>query len=520
MNNFSTSELPDGTLAAEVLRGAAAYPSTALVWASESHPAEATLGDLVVDARLVAAALQRRGVGAGDVVAVQLPNWYEGAVAQAAVALCGAVLLPVIQIYGPHEVGFILRQSQAVAYFLPGEWRGRDYAGMLADIGELPDLRTTVVVAERAPAGAISWDELIAETGEAYSVPDLDPSALAMLVYTSGTTAEPKGVQHSHATLLAEVNSATMLRSAGPGAVNLAVFPSGHVAGLLGLLRILVLGTPTVLMDVWDAHLGAELIDKYSVVSSVGAPVHLAALLAERDRGFASLDTLADYMVGAASVPPSLVSRADDAGIAAYRCYGSSEHPTISSGDPGDPAVKRATTDGRVLPGNEVRFVDDDGEDVPAGHEGEIVTRGPELFVGYRDAALNAESFLPGRWFRTGDIGRMDADGFLTITDRKKDVIVRGGENLSSKEIEDILATHPKVAEVAVVAFPDDRYGERVCAFVVPAEGATLDLAEVIEHFRLSGVARQKTPERLEVVAALPRTAAGKIQKFALRAQL
>jgi cyclohexanecarboxylate-CoA ligase len=520
VNDFPSSESTGETLAAAVLRGAATYPSTALVWASESRPAESTLSELVADARRVAAALQRRGVGPGDVVAVQLPNWYEGAVAQAAVALCGAVLLPVVQIYGPREVGFILRQSGAVAYFVPGEWRGRDYAAMLPELGELPALHSTVVVGGPPPAGAIAWDELLAAPGEAYSVPDIEPSALAMLVYTSGTTAEPKGVQHSHATLLAEVYSATMLRGAGPGAVNLAVFPSGHVAGLLGLLRILVLGTPTVLMDVWDAHLGAELIDKYCVVSSVGAPVHLAALLAERDRGFASLDTLADYMVGAASVPPSLVSRADAAGIAAFRCYGSSEHPTISSGDPSDPAIKRATTDGRVLPGNEVRVIDDDGADVPAGCEGELITRGPELFVGYRDAALNAEAFLPGRWFRTGDIGRLDADGFLTITDRKKDVIVRGGENLSSKEIEDILASHPKVAEVAVVAFPDDRYGERVCAFVVPAEGASIDLAEVVEHFRQSGAARQKTPERLEIVSSLPRTAAGKIQKFVLRAQV
>lgn len=520
ITDVTDDELPASTLAAQILRGAAAYPSTSFVVASATRPAEVTLGQLVTDARRLAAALQRRGIRPGEVVAVQLPNWYEGAVAQVAVALCGAVLLPVVQIYGPREVNFILRQSAAVAYFLPDEWRGRDYRSMLAGLGELPALRTVVVVGECAPEVALRCADLLAEAGADYMPPDIASSAVAMLVYTSGTTADPKGVQHSHASLLAEVHSMTMLRGAGPGAVNLAVFPSGHVAGLLGLLRVIVHGTPTVLMDVWDAGRGAQLIDAYGVVSSVGAPVHLAALLDERDRGAASLATLSDYMVGAASVSPSLVERADAAGVRAYRCYGSSEHPTISSGDPGDPLAKRATTDGRVLAGNEVRIVDDAGHDVPIGADGEILSRGPELFIGYRDSELDRDAFRPGGWFRTGDIGRLDDAGFLTVTDRKKDIIVRGGEKLSSKEIEDILVTHPSVADGAVVGAPDERYGERVCAFVVLVSGSVLRLEDVADHFQRSGAARQKSPERLEIVDELPRTAAGKVQKFALRALL
>ncbi|MCW2545894.1 MAG: fadK, partial [Mycobacterium sp.] len=464
-----------------------------------ARPHVTTVGAIIADARAFAGALQSRGVRAGDVVAVQLPNWYEGAVTQLAVALCGAVLLPVVQIYGPHELGFILRQSGACALVLPGVWRGRDYAAMLGAFGDLPRLQIVVVVADDVPAGCLSWDELAAANAP-YTIPEVTADDVALLVYTSGTTADPKGVQHSHATLLAEVFSEVGTAPAGADAVHLAVFPSGHVAGLLGLLRMIVLGTPTVLMDVWNPVRAAQLIDDHGVTWSVGAPVHLAALLDQREAGSVRLSSLREYMVGAASVPASLVERADAAGIAAYRCYGSSEHPTVSSGHPGDPLSKRAFTDGRLLTGNEVRLVDEIGHDVNDGCEGELVTRGPELFIGYRNAELDREAFLPGGWFRTGDIGRFDTDGFLTITDRKKDIIVRGGENISSKEIEDVLATHSAIAEVAAVGAPDDRYGERVCVYVVLRDGETLDLESLARHFQAAGVARQKTPERLVVV--------------------
>jgi acyl-CoA synthetase (AMP-forming)/AMP-acid ligase II len=214
------------------------------------------------------------------------------------------------------------------------------------------------------------------------------------------------------------------------------------------------------------------------------------------------------------------VVRADEAGVVAYRAYGLTEHPTISAGTVQDPLEKRAHTDGRVAPGNEVRILDDNGVEVPTGQDGEIVSRGSELFAGYRAAALTREAFTDDGWFRTGDVGRLDADGYLTITDRKKDIIVRGGEKISSKEVEDVLGTHPRVAEVAAVGSPDELYGERVAVFVVLRDGAELSLEDVGEHFRSRGVARQKTPEVIRVVASLPRTAAGKVQKVPLREQL
>jgi non-ribosomal peptide synthetase component E (peptide arylation enzyme) len=209
------------------------------------------------------------------------------------------------------------------------------------------------------------------------------------------------------------------------------------------------------------------------------------------------------------------MDRARRAGIVSWRTYGSTEHPVLSSGTPDDPEAKRHGTDGRVTDGNEVRLVDDAGTDVP---EGEIVARGPRQFAGYRDPALDADAFLPGGWFRTGDIGRLDSDGHLIITDRKKDIIIRGGENIASREIEDLLTLHPAITEAAVCAEPDPLLGERVCAFVLARQGAHIDLDTVRDHFSGLGIARHKTPERVEVVADLPRTATGKVKKAELRA--
>jgi acyl-CoA synthetase (AMP-forming)/AMP-acid ligase II len=381
-------------------------------------------------------------------------------------------------------------------------------------------LHTVVVVGEGglpvAVADAVPFADLTGRLAGPFTAPQVAEDDRAMLVYTSGTTSQPKGVQHSHRSLLAEVFSQVMARDGGT-IRQLALFPAGHVAGLLGLLRVLVHGCVTVVLEIWDPVQAAELVDRYALTYGVGAPVQLVGLLDEQARGAATLATLTEFMTGAASVPPALVVRADAAGIRAYRCYGSSEHPTISSGTVEDPLAKRAGTDGAVLPGNQVRLVDDDGSDVPPGAEGEIVSRGPELFLGYTDPVLDADAFLPGRWFRTGDIGRLDADGYLTITDRKKDIIIRGGENISSKEVEDVLTEHPAVLDAAAIGLPDERLGERVCAVVVLAPGVPLSLEEVRAHFVSAGLARQKTPERIEVVAELPRTPAGKVQKFVLR---
>jgi cyclohexanecarboxylate-CoA ligase len=507
------------TLADEISAGAQRFGSTPVIFHSAERPAVTSLAELYEQSLIVAGALQHLGVRPGDTVAIQVPNWAEGAIAHVAAALCGATMLPVVGIYGPAEVGFILRQSRAAILVIPARARSRDYAAMLADLGPLPDLRAVVVIGGSRVDGTVSWSSLASLSG-GFVRPVIAASDRCLLVYTSGTTAEPKGVQHSHDGLLAELRSMAVLRQAGPSFVHLAVLPSGHVAGVLGLLRALVHGTRSVFMDAWDPAAAAGLVEQHAVTSSVGAPVHLMGLLDAAERTGRSLSTLAEYMTGAASVPAAVIERAEQAGIAAYRCYGSSEHPTISSGEPGDPAVKRANTDGRVVPGTEVRIVDDAGRPLSAGQVGEITCRGPEQFTGYLDPGLNRDIYLGDGWLRTGDIGFVDADGYLTVTDRKKDIIVRGGENISSKEIEDAVLTHPLVQEAAAVAAPDGRLGERVCVFAVAQPGTTPTLADVQEHFRAAGLARQKTPEMLILVDTLPRTPAGKVQKFVLRDQL
>jgi cyclohexanecarboxylate-CoA ligase len=511
--------VPAETLGDAVLRGADAYAACRVIVVSDERPHDGTLDELVREAMEVAAWMQSAGIGPGDVVALQLPNWWEGAVLQAATALVGAVILPIVPVYGAREVSFILRESGAKVFALPSTFRGRDYLATLADLGDLPERPVTIVVGDEVPAGALSWADAKADPSTLVA-PDTVPDDLALLVYTSGTTADPKGVQHNHRSLLAETRSPVVSGGTGPGTTHLAVFPSGHVAAVNGLLRILVLGTPTVLMDVWDAERAARLLDDHGVTATAGAPVHLAGFLDARERGEIALTSLREYLVGGASVPPALVERADAAGIVAYRAYGLSEHPTISGGTADDPLDKRAQTDGRVQPGNEVRILGNDGHQLPPGTDGDIVSRGAELFVGYREAGLDVAAFTPDGWFRTGDVGRLDEEGYLTITDRKKDIIVRGGENISSKEVEDVLGLHPRVAEVAAVGAPDEVYGERVAVFVVLRDDADLTLGEVGEHFRAAGVARHKTPELIRVVPALPRTAAGKIQKVPLRARL
>jgi acyl-CoA synthetase (AMP-forming)/AMP-acid ligase II len=510
------------TLEDEMRAGAAAHPDVRMVFHSDVNPAEATLRELQRRSRALAGALHQLGLGPGDVVAVQVPNWIEGALAFQAVMTLGAVLLPIIHIYGPAEVGFILRQSRARAFICPDRWRSIDYLERLErlDRSALPQLEHVIVIGKDRPEGALSFGALEVHATADFEPPRVDPDDVCLLVYTSGTTAEPKGVQHTHNTLLAEVRAIRRTLDTPGATVNLSAWPAGHIAGVLGTARLYVHGGKTVLMDVWNAEDAARLVERHGVTSTAGTPFHLSTLLDAAAATGADLSSLAGYMTGAANVPPSLVERAAAAGIPTYRAYGSTEHPTISSGFPDDPLDKRAATDGRVLPGNEIRIIDDDGKDLPTGQAGEIASRGPELFVGYRDEALNPGSFLPGGWFLTGDVGVFDAEGYLRITDRKKDVIIRAGENIASKEVEDVLARHPAVQEAAVVGMPDDRYGERVCAYVILRPGASLELPEVARHFEGAGVAKQKTPERIVPVDDFPRTAAGKIKKFELRTRL
>lgn len=487
-------------------------PKRRFTGVSEERPSDESLSGIVNAGRRMGTRLTESGVAQGDIIGVMLPNWCEWLITCVATQQAGAVMLPIVSIYGAKELSFILRQSRARILITPNQWRNIDYAALVNACAPLPDLKHHIRVGDEFAA-------LIAE-GEIAAPVKRESNDLAMLFYTSGTTADPKGVMHSSNTLLAELVTQQESRSRIEREVILSPWPPGHVAGALSLLRYLAYGVPIVAMDVWNAASAAALIDRHKVTTSSGTPFHLGGILEAADANGNDLSSLHNYLVGAAPVPTTLVKRCIEQRLAVYHCYGLSEHPTITSGTVDDPLDKQLNTEGRVIPGSELRFVDDEGVDVPYGAEGEIVTRGGELFMGYLDTSLNENAFLPGGWFRTGDIGRLDMDGYLLITDRKKDIIIRGGENISSKEVEEILLRHPAIADVAVIAAPDDRMGEVVKACVVLAPATTLSLDGIRTHFVTQGIAKQKTPERLELLGFLPRNASGKVQKHILRTRL
>jgi len=507
---------PDKSLSQALTEGADRYPDVTSVYYANGQSRTFTNRDLYQDGLRLAGALRELGLGRGDVVALQLPTWYETAILYQAVFHIGAIALPIIHIYGPSEVEFILRQSKAKALVIPARWRNTDYLARCALYENIPTLERIICVGEGAGPRVVTLHDLMARATATFTPVAADPNDICLLMYTSGTTSAPKGVRHTHNTLLREWGRPTY---AGRG-LYLSSLPAGHYTGFGFIMRPSIYGAPSVFMDHWEPKFAAELIQRHRIKQSGGTPIFLLTLVrVAQEHGF-DLSSLESFGMGGASMTPSQIKLADDMGFPAARVYGSTEHPTVTCLDPAAPFEKRAYTDGKLDEGNEVRIVDENANDVPPGEEGEILTIGPELFVGYSDPELDRDSFLPGGWFRTGDIGRIDRDGYLIITDRKKDIIIRGGENISAKEVEDVLSEHPCVAEAAVTAMPDPVYGEKVCAFVIPKPGRTLTLLDVVAHFERSGVARQKTPERLEIVTELPRTPSGKVKKFELKRML
>jgi acyl-CoA synthetase (AMP-forming)/AMP-acid ligase II len=340
-----------------------------------------------------------------------------------------------------------------------------------------------------------------------------------VLAYTSGTTSDPKGVIHDHRTMLSELRH--MKDWINPGKPTLVGSPVTHATGMLGVLGPLAMGEDIHLIDRWDPAHALEVMLTAGIGGGVGASVFLASLLDHPDFTPDHAALMGRVGLGGAPVPFVLAERAASHGIAIIRAYGSTEHPSTTGCRFEDPADRRHRTDGRALPGVELRLVDDDGDDVPAGMPGEILSRGPDLCLGYTDPALTAAAFDDEGWYRSGDVGVLDEHGFLTITDRVKDIIIRGGENVSAAEVEAALQTLPGVAEVAVVAAPDERLGEHACAIIRMLPGAApVTLGDVTAHLSGVGLARQKWPEELRLVDEFPRTASGKIRKVDLRAWL
>ncbi len=478
-------------------------------------PVALTFAELERRALAFAHALVGLGVGPGDVVTAQLPNWWETQAVMFGTLLAGAVYNPVVAIYREHELGFIVAQARPKVLVAPGVHRGHDHlatAQVVAARQSDPPVIVTVRVPDAdLPPGVVSFEGM--STGAAVQLPDPPaPDEVALLMYTSGSTADPKGALHSHRTLLHEARQVAQIARLGPADAVFMASPLTHITGLLFAAVLPVnLAIPTILQDRWDAPAAVDLIERHRCTFTVSATTFLLGLTkVYEQRGPSSLRV---FVCGGAEIGPALVEQARQAmGTRVVRTYGSTEFPTFSLGDPyGDPVVA-AATDGHPVPLSQWRIDED--------HGNELLVKGKELFLGYLDPALNAEAFTADGFFRTGDVVRFDERGGCTVVGRIKDIIIRGGENLSAIEIEDHLQQHPSVEDVAVVAMPDPVLGERACAFVVPAAGTAPSLPELREFLLLRGLAVQKSPERVELVECLPRTASGKVQKFHLRATI
>lgn len=481
--------------------------------------ASLTRGRLLSDARALAWSLRNRGLRPGDVVAFQVPNWHEAAVINLAAAMAGLVVNPIVPIYRDREVAQMLADCGAQALFVAARFRNYDFAAMAARLrGQLPALDHVFTV---RGAGDEDYAALVAAgAGRHFARPKVDPLGVKLVLYTSGTTGRPKGVLHSHVTLARILRTSNLHWGVAAGEATLMPSPVTHISGYAnGLEAPLVCATSTVLMESWDAARALDLIEHHHLVGTVAATPFLVELAQAARESGRHLPGFRFFACGGAAVPADLIPTANAAfaNCRAFRVFGASEVPLVTFGWPDDEHLA-ATTDGQIVD-YAVRIVDGEDRDLPDGQEGEILARGPGMLMGYVDQDQTREAITPDGFFRTGDLGVRGADGSLVITGRKKDLIIRGGENISAKEIEDVLHAHPGVREAAVVAMPHPRLGEGVCAYLICGNGRPEPEA-LVAHIVASGLARQKIPERFEFVDDFPRTASGKVRKDLLRADI
>jgi acyl-CoA synthetase len=485
---------------------------------SRDRPWRGTIGDVVGIARRLANGLRLRGIGPGDPVAFQLPNSVEATAVFYGLAMLGAVLVPIGHTAGARELRHALRESGARA-LLVGNRREHGFAFDALDDDDAGPLELIFAVGDGlAPAGVISFDDLV-DVAPVDEVADVDPAQPAVIGWTSGTTGSPKGVLLAHRAMCAETrwHMSPMIDGLSPRLASTS--PVSHVTGMLvSVLVPPLLGREIHLLDFWDPARVLELMTAESLSAGTGAPLFLSSLIESPGCTPAHHALIKASSLGGAAVRPELITRADTLGIVAMRGYGCTEHPSISLGDVTHTLAHRAFTDGKLCAGVEVRIVREDGRDAAAGEAGEVLTRGPDLFCGYTDSTLNVDAFDDG-WFRTGDIGRLSEECYLIIVDRKKDIIIRSGLNISAAEVEAALASMPQIADVAVVAAANARTGEHACAFVRPATGCAVPtMAQIQAHMANAGLAKYKWPEEIRLHPEdFPRTAAGKVRKADLR---
>jgi cyclohexanecarboxylate-CoA ligase len=469
----------------------------------------------------IAWSLSELGIDRGDVVSVQLPNWWHFIAVHLACLRIGAVTNPLMPIFRERELTFMLSLAESKLVIVPKMFRDTDHEELINRVKpSLPALRHVVVVGADGENGfdkQLLQHEPPQESAALFARRRPRPDDTIQLLYTSGTTGEPKGVMHTSRTLMNNVLPTLDRLGLTRSDPILCPTPLAHQLGfIMGVISPIVLGAPVVLQDVWNAAEALKRIADNRVTFATGATPFLADLVEEATKARGA-GTLANFLSAGAPIPRTLVKRArEDAGFRVISAYGMTENILVSATKPEDPEQKVYETDGCPTVGLELRIVDGDGTPLPAGTSGRLLTRGTSTFVGYlkRPELYNAD---PEGWFDTGDLARLDDDGYVTITGRSKDVIIRGGENIPVVEIENVLYRHPSVRQVAIVAMPDARLGERPCVFVVLQSGKSFSFAEMKVFLNESGVAKSYWPERLELIETMPMTATGKIQKFALR---
>jgi cyclohexanecarboxylate-CoA ligase len=465
---------------------------------------------------LVAAGLAAEGIGEGSVVSWQLPTWLESMVLMGALRRLGAVQNPILPIYREREVGFVVEQAEPARLIVPSTWRGFDFGAMARALTEGTTTEVLICDGKLAEGDPATLPPAPAEDMTAPDAP------IRWLYYTSGTTAEPKGALHTDMAIRTASIGMSERLGLRPDDRFALVFPFTHVAGAVYVYAALAYGLTFVVDEAFDPASTIGLLRRERVTQGgAGTFFHQTYLKAQQDLpdGELLFPEVRGFPGGGAPKPPQLHYDMKAAfGVGIVSGYGLTEAPIITMNDARDPDEVLAHTEGPPVDGTTVRLVTPDGREVGTGEEGEIRVKGGQVTQGYLDPELDAAAFDEDGWFRTGDLGRVDEQGNVTITGRLKDVIIRKGENISAKEVEDLLFTHPKVAEAAVVGLPDAERGELACAVVVTASGQDdITFDEVATHLQDAGLITRKLPERLEIVDALPRNPAGKIVKFELQ---
>lgn len=479
-----------------------------------------TTGEFRDAACAMAAAFARRGIGAGTVVSWQLPTTLETMVVMAALARLGAVQNPIIPILREHEVGFITEQLFSEFLVVPEVWRDFDHGALARALALNQGFEVITIDLATPPEGGEL--RLPRASNDALGPPPRDPAAPRWVYYSSGTTAAPKGIRHTDASVIAGATGLVGAIGIDSSDLDPIAFPVAHIGGAVMLAAALQTGMRLALFEVFDPATTPFLIAAHNpTFLGTATPFFVGFLQAQRAHGDVPLfPFLRGCLAGGAPITAELGRQVREAfglpGIA--NAWGLTEFPVAAS--PSLTATPEALdhTVGTPTPGVSVRVVDGNEVELPVGKEGELRLKGPQCFLGYADSALDAEAFDDEGWLRTGDLGLVDHDGNVRVTGRIKDAIIRNAENVSALEVENVLATHPAVADVAVIGLPDPRTGERVCAVVVPTSPGGVLLESLVQHCYSFGLSRYKHPERLVIVEALPRNQFGKVIKKDLRA--